>query len=445
MVGRSGFHAGTRIQFITKGPGRQSRLLIAAAAIAAAGYCRADTPVTARVPEETYKRIECSAAARGVTCGTIRIKVTPGVYHYRVWLPKGYHREKICRPALFIAAPDGNAGMDNVARFAAERRWIVIMLDESYNNSPPGMAEGCFIAAHDDAVKRFRIQEGMKFVTGFSGGARRQSLNAGLRPGFGGMILQGAGFIQKPGGTDYRQEALQCYPELGVYALFGTRDQNRQEAGVIGAWLPENTVLRIAEFRGGHEWAPSATMERALNWISAHALRHLEFSDGNMEFLNAELAAAIEAASGRDRVKGFFRLEDMMNSLAEREAGKYPALRNQWRRAEDLLKTMKQESAIRQEVAARKEYEAIASDESAAMAQLKIFNITVPKGVVMIPADRNARRLSNLNGKNNPPDFASLARRYLDCARKHSDTCYGRMASDQYQALTSIPSAKTHR
>ena len=89
--------------------------------------------MTTSIPEEGYKMTESSVAVCRVMCEVIRIIVTPGVYHYCIWLPKGYHRDKIRRPVLFIATLDGNAGMDNVARFAAEWRWIVIMLDELFS------------------------------------------------------------------------------------------------------------------------------------------------------------------------------------------------------------------------------------------------------------------------------------------------------------------------
>ena len=133
MAGRSGFHARAWTEFIMKRLRKQSPLLIAAAAMVVTGYFRADMAMTTSIPEEGYKMAESSVAVRSAMCEAIRIKVTPGVHHYRVWLPKGCHRDKTRRPALFIATPDGNPGMDNVARFAAEWRRIVIMLDESYS------------------------------------------------------------------------------------------------------------------------------------------------------------------------------------------------------------------------------------------------------------------------------------------------------------------------
>src|SRR5437879_2850126 len=81
---------------------------------------------------------------------------------------------------------------------------------------------------HDDPVKRVRIQEGLKFATGMSGGARASSVFVQIRPGFTGLIMQGASAAEDDKGN-YLIPGLKRNHEL-LYALtMGDTDSNKPE------------------------------------------------------------------------------------------------------------------------------------------------------------------------------------------------------------------------
>ena len=188
------------------------------------------------------------------------------MYHYTVYVPNGYaaHPEKHY-PCLFIFSPSGNAQLGTVKDYVAKNEWVAVMLKES-KNGPVGPASGNFLAAHDDVVKRLRIKEGSKVVTGLSGGARGASHMVGARAGFAGIILQGAGFNFYENGK-YNTTALKEHRSLRVYVLFGETDSNIKETKWLEDRLPNYTKLKIETFKGGHVWAPADAMDIALEWV----------------------------------------------------------------------------------------------------------------------------------------------------------------------------------
>ena len=193
-----------------------------------------------------------------------------GIYHYKLWLPHGYGAQLQRRwPCVFIASPFGNAQMGNMAgRLKASH--VVIMLVESRNGPWPSTI-GNFLAAHDDVVKRVRIQEGAKIATGLSGGARASSVFVQLRPGFSGAILQGAG-VARGGNGAYYFDHIARYPSLLFAMTIGRNDPRRSEISELQQQLGSDR-LAILLFSGGHQWAPPETFARALDWIESHARR----------------------------------------------------------------------------------------------------------------------------------------------------------------------------
>ena len=137
------------------------------------------------------------------------------------------------------------------------------MLEESRNGEWEP-AVGNFLAAHDDVVKRVRVAEGRKVATGMSGGARACSVFVGLRPGFGGLLFQAAGYAPVgPNGAS---------PVAGIKApalaaTFGEKDANYAEGPRMKRLFGDR--MELFEFRGGHQWAPQETVEAALDSIDA--------------------------------------------------------------------------------------------------------------------------------------------------------------------------------
>jgi hypothetical protein len=191
-----------------------------------------------------------------------------GIYHYKLWLPRGYLAQRHRYwPCVFIASPFGNARMGNMAE-RLKRSHVVVMLVESRNGPwPPTI--GNFLAAHDDVVKRIRVREGAKIATGLSGGARASSVFAQLRPGFAGVILQGAG-VARTGNGAYYFNHIAHYPGLLFALTIGPNDPRRSEISELQQQIgPER--LAILFFAGGHQWAPAQTFAQAVDWIESRA------------------------------------------------------------------------------------------------------------------------------------------------------------------------------
>ena len=236
----------------------------------------AATPMDSKIEEGKTTLIECEYTKdEPVLVKRFNIAIQKGTYHYNVYVPKGYNTNTDVRyPCLIIQAPGGNANMTNVKDYAQANGWLVLMLVEA-RNGPIDPSVGNFLAAHDDAVQRFRIMEGRKVATGLSGGARCSSRHVGMRDGFAGVILQGAGFAQYVQGQErghYRLMSVVEHKDILVYGLFGDKDGNRSEIERLDKELPAYTIRKFQIFAGGHVLAPAENMKMALDWIDAHCL-----------------------------------------------------------------------------------------------------------------------------------------------------------------------------
>jgi hypothetical protein len=191
-----------------------------------------------------------------------------GVYHYKLWLPRGYLAQPHRRwPCVFIASPFGNARLGNMAE-SLKRTHVVVMLVESRNGPwPPTI--GNFLAAHDDVVKRIRIQEDTKIATGLSGGARASSIFVQLRPGFCGAILQGAGVTNDESGKPHFYRLLEK-KSISVAMVIGRKDPRRSEIFELERQLGPRR-FGVLFFDGGHQWAPADAFAKALNWVESRA------------------------------------------------------------------------------------------------------------------------------------------------------------------------------
>jgi hypothetical protein len=185
-------------------------------------------------------------------------------YHYQLWLPSGYAAAPTKSwPTLFIAAPGGKATLGNMAAWVRRHGYIAVLLEESRN----GDWEPClgnFLSAHDDVIRRVRVAEGRKVATGMSGAARACSVFVGLRPGFGGLLFQGAGYAPVgPNGAS----PVDGIKVGAIAATFGEKDPNYAEGPRMKRLFGDR--MELFEFRGGHQWAPTETVEEALDSIDA--------------------------------------------------------------------------------------------------------------------------------------------------------------------------------
>jgi len=216
----------------------------------------APTPLTEPLKDGTETRITC------VYKGASKAGAASGTYHYKLWVPEGYSADpKKTWKTIIIADPNGKAKLGAMGDWIKAHGYIAVMLEESKNGSW-GPIVGNFLAAHDDVLKRMRVADGKKVATGFSGGARASSLFVRLAPGFGGLILQGAGCSDVlPDGT-YDVKDIKV---KSVAATFGKKDMNYKEAARLKKSFGNR--IEVFEFEGGHQWAPKEIVEKALDEV----------------------------------------------------------------------------------------------------------------------------------------------------------------------------------
>jgi hypothetical protein len=159
----------------------------------------ATTPLDEKIPEEKETLVRCAVTAKTPKLPPSKAwGMQEGEYSYKLWLPKGYHDDAKRRwPCVFIASPGGKANMGAMAEILKSGGYIVISLQES-RNAVDKVCESNFVAAHDDAVARLRVAEGLKLATGLSGGSRASSMFVQFRKGFAGLFQQAAGFNAGP-------------------------------------------------------------------------------------------------------------------------------------------------------------------------------------------------------------------------------------------------------
>ncbi len=274
-------------------------LLLMSSWVQAAG----PTPLQQVLPVGEETLIACRSPYRVPT--TSRDWPRDGLFHYRLYLPADYdvHGQQTY-PLMFIASPNGNARMGAMAERLKRDRWIVAMLVESRNRSILWLPN--FMAAYDDITQRVRVQKSMIFCTGLSGGARVCGSFPRLRPGFQGLILQAAGFQQRP---VYLSGAN---AHIAVYGTFGNQDPNRREGRRIRGGVPPQTRTLIELWKGGHRWAPTSVFNRALDWLEAQALldqgyqRSLRGAYG--WYLNNQLALYEQAQNDIERYAIYQRI-----------------------------------------------------------------------------------------------------------------------------------------
>lgn len=194
-------------------------------------------------------------------------EATKGIYHYKLWLPIGYAADHNKRwPCVFIMNSGGNAEMGKMQTYLQSHGYIVIMLVEAKNGRWEPII-GNFLAAHDDAIKRLRIQENRKYATGLSGGARASSLFVQLRSGFCGLLLQGAGLSFDPA-RNLNVAGIKQNASLYVAMTIGKADPRTTEADRLKTMIPPDRFA-VFGFDGGHEWAPAEVFEKAMEWINS--------------------------------------------------------------------------------------------------------------------------------------------------------------------------------
>lgn len=241
--------------------------ILASALVGGGGRATAQespTPVAERPGPGAEATIACEYRGDESFAGTgIDAKPAAGVFHYQLYLPSGFAADAE-HPAVFLMSPGGQARPAALKRFADEAGWIIAALQEA-KNGPWEPIIGNFLAAHDDLVRRCKVAATRKFATGFSGGARGSSMFVQMRPGFRGVLLQGAGFWFDDGKYGIKGLPRDCR----VAMIMGEQDKNRAEIARLREALPKAQQFKVWEWSGGHQKPPDAMLTEALLWIGA--------------------------------------------------------------------------------------------------------------------------------------------------------------------------------
>ena len=229
--------------------------------------------------EEQFMRIHCSLPPAETwrslqALRTMDINPADQEYSYDLWLPRGYLDDPDKHwPVLFLGNPVENRGLHTMRDWVVSNGVIVVKLMQAGRGASYDVAIGNFLAAHDDVMQRCRIQDGLKFATGFSAGARISSVAVQLRPGFAGLILQGAGLAQyRSGGrAPYLSDGIRSSRWIGVAMVMGSDDRNMSEVPRVSPLLG-SSQYKVFEFDGGHTWAPPEAFAEAADWLMRYAL-----------------------------------------------------------------------------------------------------------------------------------------------------------------------------
>ena len=303
---------------------RQVVGLLALAALAGPGL--AVTPMDEKLTAGGITRIECNVLGRPplIVWRNDKGKDVPESgwrlrdLHYDLYLPADYDKNPDYRyPAIFIAAPGGNANMANMTERLKRDGWVAVMLVESQNGSVDVTSN--FVAAYDDVVQRVRIAKGAKLATGLSGGSRAASMYPLMRPGFRGLFCQAAGFIYGLAKVDNAAIYEKYPPQVLVAGTFGTKDENAYEAHSIRRTLDARSGRYVELFDGGHDWAPAPNAERVFDWFEDQA-----FLAPPVAAQPCALITPVKAESmGPEGYAWFFRLTQQRLEKAETKAEKY--------------------------------------------------------------------------------------------------------------------------
>jgi hypothetical protein len=340
------------------------------------------TPMTEKPPADQVTRIECEYK-KSANCPKWAFDAFKDehpkfaketVFHYRVYLPEGYYDNPDKRyPCMFITSPGGNASLGNLGARIKQDKWIAIMLEESKNNSPEWLSN--FIAAHDDGVQRFRIQEGMKYATGFSGGARCAGTQVGVRPGFAGVILQGAGFNYNNSNL-YIYDAVKNNRGIAICVIMGIDDSNKSELTRLRSELPRQNAVKYISSKGGHAWASAESMDEAMDWLAEQLIFTTEDKDVARLIFTSRLDDMNKLENGFPQYQALSMLSDIVN---KHKLQKYPEISKSLKDIQTRLAALKKDPNIAKELKAKKAYDVVLDKEEKEMEKISTGKIKKDK------------------------------------------------------------------
>ncbi|MDR2981248.1 MAG: hypothetical protein LBV12_03270 [Puniceicoccales bacterium] len=287
------------------------------------------TPLDQKIPEEKVTLVKCPLDAKNPKIPAIGKrpveKLDFGEYSYNLWIPKGYEASGSRKwPCVFIASPQGKAGMGAMAEHLKGSGYIVVMLQESKNGKDGHCAEN-FIAAHDDVTKRLRVAEGLKFATGMSGGARASSEFVQLRSGFGGLFQQAAGFAYDSAG-----KKVENLPKKNfcIVTTIGSNDtMNFTEWVSIYFLLPRGVPFQPLLSKAPHGWASAETATRAFMFMECTTLLNVTPSNDTKAAAKSWLTRQAQIIPQQSALADKILLaEKTLQAATKQNVGNEPAL-----------------------------------------------------------------------------------------------------------------------
>jgi len=162
----------------------------------------------------------------------------------------------------------GATAISHFVSAAQNHGFVVLCSNNSRNGLDGSTITKIFTTFWDDAHHRINIDQKRTYVAGFSGGARLAAAFATRCHGcLAGVIAIGAGFPPEP---QPDQNIVFAY-----FAAAGVDDFNAAELWDLEKKFRSlKAPFHFETFAGGHEWAPEATIERALVWLNLQAMKN---------------------------------------------------------------------------------------------------------------------------------------------------------------------------
>jgi hypothetical protein len=247
------------------------------------------TPLDTPLADDKITQITCEYKGQEqVFIGEANMPAQPGTYHYKVYIPPGYNdaaNAKRQYPCLFVCSGSGNPSLRDMQDWVRRNRWIVVLVSDAKNGPWPPIF-GAFLGAHDDAVKRLRVSENLKFAMGASGGAAMTGYGITVRRGFVAWLP----FI----GSAPSSKAKQMRG-LVVHGVFGRGDKGAHAAYIRG-FIREFQHLQFSwtSHAGGHTWGGVPMVSGALEIARDRVLATVRLSPADASCLLEPLAAEFE-------------------------------------------------------------------------------------------------------------------------------------------------------
>lgn len=193
-----------------------------------------------------------------------------GAFRYEVRLPKGYHADaNRSWPSIFLVGPEESVSTTTVRDWAARNECVLIdLLDARKGELAPTI--GNFLSAHDDAVKRFRLQTDGKCMVGTEAIGSPASLLAQYRPGFQGLVLVDApaylGSNRRPD-----MEGLRKNSKIRISLVRGFKGGVLDDSKIVGRALSDPARVGFFLYWDEMGGEPGKSFLKAMHWIRGTA------------------------------------------------------------------------------------------------------------------------------------------------------------------------------